>query len=142
VPRWWLAPPPVARRLATWGTPTLSYCFTPRESSTHVCFTELPLFVCHGAHDVYWRLGFPTAPLESRLSCEPMKKIRGFLPKKRVTNLWNPRVDLHSGNLLFALTVEIHEWSVEEVYAALGHPRKTSMHEALQYECGISYAAT
>jgi hypothetical protein len=22
VPRWWLAPPPVARKLATWGTPT------------------------------------------------------------------------------------------------------------------------
>jgi hypothetical protein len=24
VPRWWLAPPPVARRLATWGTSTTS----------------------------------------------------------------------------------------------------------------------
>ncbi|KAA8892829.1 kinase-like domain-containing protein [Sphaerosporella brunnea] len=40
--------------------------------------------------------------------------------------------DLHTGNMLFALTVDIHEWSVEEVYAALGHPREIPMHEALQ----------
>jgi hypothetical protein len=68
--------------------------------------------------------------------CEPMKKNQGYLPQKRVTNLWNPRVDLHSGNLLFALTVDIHEWSVEEVYAALGHPVKMSIQDALHYECG------
>jgi serine/threonine protein kinase len=33
---------------------------------------------------------------------------------------------------VFALTVDIHEWSVEEVYAALGEPVTVSMHDALR----------
>ncbi|KAA8912217.1 hypothetical protein FN846DRAFT_996557 [Sphaerosporella brunnea] len=40
--------------------------------------------------------------------------------------------DFHTRNISFALTVDIHGWSVEEVYEALGHPITVSMHEALE----------
>jgi serine/threonine-protein kinase SRPK3 len=41
--------------------------------------------------------------------------------------------DVHTGNVAFALSVDIHSWTVEEVYAALGgEPSKVPFHEALR----------
>ncbi|KAA8908801.1 kinase-like domain-containing protein [Sphaerosporella brunnea] len=46
--------------------------------------------------------------------------------------------DLHPRNIAFALTVDIHAWSVEEVYEALGHPITVSMQEALEGAFGAA----
>jgi serine/threonine protein kinase len=55
-----------------------------------------------------------------------------------VADFTEPTPDLHTGNIMFALTVDIHAWSVEEVYAALGgEPIKIPFHTAVQYLCGL-----